>query len=804
MPEYYSCDVSKDPEHVVVNSAVDYSFPLDPFQKHGISAIDQEHNVLVCAKTGSGKTLLAEYSIAHSLRKGQRVFYTTPIKSLSNQKFYDLKQLYPKVGQVGIMTGDIKFCPDADIVVMTTEILRNLLYKQGTATEHLGLTSSLSLQNLGAVVFDECHYINDRDRGKIWEETMILLPLTVQLVLLSATLDGPEHFAQWLSDLRERSCALIQTQYRVVPLTHNVFFRKQAKVIMDAKEVFEAETYREWLQYRKKSIKDQDDYKKKVQDARAGGHEGRVEGKQTAVSFIHQLNEVVGELYEKEHLPALAFMFNRAGCEKYADKIEHNLLDSSDSALAERIFDFHLRHHKEKLQTVPQYHHLRRQLIRGISFHHSGLLPVLKEAIEILFSKGLIKLMFCTETFAVGINMPTKSVIFLGLTKYDDTLDGQRILRTDEYIQMAGRAGRRGKDTIGYVYFLPEREPPTLEEMKKMMKGGKPRVESRMEFGYDFILKTMHSGSLKWLSLMKKSYWFRQWEQGQEEVRKEIRALEKKIEDVYLTDEIKSELVIRDEIEEIWRTSQNAKKKDALRRLESWKNTHIGPKWTTADTNYKLLQTLEHDKRKLERVIRENEAILSVERRMDFLTEIEFCSNQTLTVKGMGATEFNEGHPIICTELVFNKALSDLNAEELVSCLACFITESGGEEGVNNLNVPECVKISLNKIASLANTFAKKEYDIFGKDSNFWDLSTTWVEPIWRWVNKENASAICMDYGFFEGNFVRAVLRLANLVDEWIAVSTLVEDIDMLKKLEDIRPLLVRDFLVPDSLYLHL
>ena len=180
-------DLSKKPEVLPPHP---YSFPLDPFQEHAICAIAKDENVLVCAKTGSGKTLVGEYQIYHSLQKGKRVFYTTPIKSLSNQKFNDLKHLFPEAS-VGIMTGDIKFCPDAQIVIMTTEILRNLLYKKGTTTEHLGLTASISMENLDAVIFDECHYINDKDRGKVWEETMILLPPSINLVMLSATLNHP-------------------------------------------------------------------------------------------------------------------------------------------------------------------------------------------------------------------------------------------------------------------------------------------------------------------------------------------------------------------------------------------------------------------------------------------------------------------------------------------------------------------------------------------------------------------------------------------------------------------------------------
>jgi superfamily II RNA helicase len=225
---------------------------LDPFQQHAICAISKDENVLVSAKTGSGKTLVGEYQIFHSLSKGKRVFYTTPIKSLSNQKFHDLKHQFPDK-TTGIMTGDIKFCPDAQIVIMTTEILRNLLYKKGTRTEHLGITAAISMDDVDAVIFDECHYINDPDRGKIWEEIMILLEPSVNMVMLSATLDHPEYLASWLGDIKKKPIHLIETHYRIVPLTHNVLQRNhitdeyELAVVMDSKETYNDRVYQEWL-----------------------------------------------------------------------------------------------------------------------------------------------------------------------------------------------------------------------------------------------------------------------------------------------------------------------------------------------------------------------------------------------------------------------------------------------------------------------------------------------------------------------------------------------------------------------------
>ena len=807
MASYYSCDVSKDcPE--VTDMATTYSYPLDPFQKHAVAAIHQDHNVLVCAKTGSGKTLVGEYEIAYTLRKGKRVFYTTPIKSLSNQKFNDLKEMYK--GRVGIMTGDIKFCPDADIVIMTTEILRNLLYKQGTKTEALGLTASLSLKDLGAVIFDECHYINDVCRGKIWEETMILLPPSTQLILLSATLDSPQYFAQWLSELKDRPCALIETQYRVVPLIHSVLIGRQAQTLMDAKEIFNPKAYNDWLQWRKSKAKEKEDYKRSVHNARLGGHEGRVEGKVTIASFNHQLNDFVEMLQEKELMPALTFVFSRKACEKFADKITHHLLDSSDSALAERIFDFHLRKHKANLETLSQYHNLRKQISRGIAFHHSGILPVLKEVIEILFAKGLVKLLFATETFAVGLNMPTKTVLFIGFHKYDSERGGMRILRTDEYIQMAGRAGRRGKDTIGHVFYMPEHDPVDLDEIQKMMKGGKPRVESRMDFGYDFLLKTLNSGDRTWLSLLEKSYWHRQLEQLQKTIKADIKKIGAEIDAIKLTDDEMKAIDEKKAIQQTIASTQNAKKREAQRALERWNDVHIGQRWFGAEANYKKKNILigELNSAKEDFANSERAHLDSIDKKLEYLVSIDFLDQdkKTLTPRGVVATEFNEGQPILCTELAFRNTLGNLDTDEFVTCLACFVTDSDKDEqpSLASLNLNDTVKDALGKIGALALELGQKEYALTKKDTRFWDLSTTWLEPVYAWLSGSEISKICVDYGIFEGNFVRAIMRLANLVDEWTAAASFIEDVDLLEKLRDVRGRLVKDVIIPDSLYLHI
>lgn len=803
------CDLSQPPAHKVETYATEYSYPLDVFQEHAISAIDQGHNVLVCAKTGSGKTLVGEYQIAHSLKQDKRVFYTTPIKSLSNQKFHDLKQMWPEPGMVGIMTGDCKFCPDAKIIIMTTEILRNLLYKRGTTTEHVGLTASLTIDDLGAVVFDECHYINDKDRGKVWEETMILLPSEVQLVMLSATLDAPEMFAEWLGELKQVPCHLIQTQYRVVPLTHNVWDDGKLTPIMDAKEVFYDGAYNDWLRTRAKTEKEHEAYQRKVKSERRAGTEGAIAGKVKPVSFAHQLNSCIGWLNEKGLLPALTFVLSRKGCEQLASRTEATLLDSSDSAIAARIFDFHLRHHKQNLETLPQYHAIRELIVRGIAFHHSGVIPLLKEVIEILFTKGYIKLLYCTETFAVGINMPTKTVIFTGLSKYDDVTEGMRYLRTDEYIQMAGRAGRRGKDAFGTVIYLPDREPPTVSEMRLILKGGRPQIQSRMDFHYDFILKTFQAKTARWLEIQQRSYWYRQQQRIRASEMKHLASLQQQLSALPIDDAMRTELCQKQTLEEQVRMTTNAKKREAQRALEKWKDTHLGPKWANAETLWKTAAQLEKEIASTEATIRACETNQgNVETWMKILQTTEFLDEQmTLTKKGVLATEFNEGHGLLCAEMFTRGIHNNLTAQELVATLACFMEEkeTDATPSLNQLKTSPAVRETLLKIDDIVCELRSVEdKERCYSPESYWALTTTWIEPIWRWLEGESASQICTDYGLFEGNFVRAVLRMANVVDEWTAVATFLEDVTLLEKLQGVRQILVREFLIPDSLYLHL
>lgn len=795
--------------------AMDFKFPLDPFQQHAVAAISRDENVLVTAKTGSGKTLVGEAQIAHSIAKGGRVFYTTPIKSLSNQKFDDLKRMFPSVG---IMTGDLKFRPDADVVIMTTEILRNLLFKYDSATtRELGITAALSLDRLDAVVFDECHYINDRDRGAVWEETMILLPREVNLVLLSATIDSPEIFAVWLGELKQKPIHLISTQYRIVPLQHGVYEGDRLVTIMDAKERFDAGAYKGWLGWLRGQAKAKDDHKAQVADRRRGGYEGgpvaRTGGQK---SFKHQMNAVIGGLDEQKLLPALFFVFSRKDCERYADNCEHTLLNSSDTASVKHILDFHLHRYGETLQRMPQYHTLRSLLERGIAFHHSGLLPVLKEIVEILFGKGFVKLLFATETFAVGINMPTKTVVFTGYRKYDDATGGMRMLNTDEYIQMAGRAGRRGKDDKGLVLYLPDREPEDLADVQRMFTGARSTFQSRMTFHYDFLLKTLQSGNLDWLKLMRQSYWYKRHEMIVCGIELELKAEEAAFAAIQISEKEVAAMEQRDELFARLKQSANAARKEAQKAWSAWDNTHIGPRWMliTKELWPKFLAA----KRNVAQLKKELDAAGDPSRgvwpSLDALGAMGFLKTPVqkealeLTPLGTMATEVNEGHPILMSQAYQQGLLKDLGAEEILATLMAFSGESGKDmPAVDGLDVPRPVITALWSIYRVAQENQRLEDTVAAprapRDS-YWELNTTWVEPVWRWLQDATVQEICTDYEIYEGNLMRLLSKAVNILEEWRSLATLSKDTEMLEKMRGLEGKLARDLAAGDSLYLRL
>jgi superfamily II RNA helicase len=748
-----------------------FQFPLDPFQKYAIQAITNDENVLVTAKTGSGKTLVGEFQIHHSLKKGKRVFYTTPIKSLSNQKFQDLKKLFPSVG---IMTGDIKFMPQADIVIMTTEILRNLLFKQGTSTENIGITANLSLDNLDAVIFDEVHYINDQDRGKVWEECLTLLSPNINLVLLSATIDKPEKFAGWLGDLKQKPIHLISTEYRIVPLSHQL---PDKNVVMDSKDTFNQKNYTNWYNKFFDLQNEERKHKERVQ----AREEGQIikKGEHTT-SFLHRMNTLISEIEQ----PAMFFVFSRKLCVDFAKKVSHTLIDSSDTASVRHIVKFHLHRYPE-LEKMAQYHELFELLQKGIAYHHSGVLPILKEIVEILFSRGFVKVLFATETFAVGINMPTKTVVFTSYRKYDSSSDRHRMLTTSEYIQMAGRAGRRGKDDKGIVIYLPIRDPEPPAEVKNMMTGKKAELNSKMKFDYSYILSSLQSGK----DIQRDTYWASERNEQLKELEDELLEKTKQIMDVSSLEDCRK----REELELKIKQTVNAERRSVQSELGKWQNTHMGPKWELAWKSYKSQKSLLQDIDSLKNLIEKTKDFQFMIDNNKYVLEQFGYLNGELTLKGVLASEIHEGHPLLMSYAYDEKLLHNKTAHETVLCLSTFLEDVKTEETYTKTEFH-------NQMLAEAERIKKIEY--ISSEPTFWELTSYWHEIVEQWMNGNDY--VCELFGVEHGNFVKAILKLSNIVDEWINLATISKDVEIIEKMKDVRNLLVRSFVVPNSLYLQI
>ena len=814
----------RSPDGELQPLAIQTKYELDPFQKHAVLGIHAGDHVFVTAKTGSGKTFVGEYLIAYLLAQGKRVFYTTPIKSLSNQKYHDLKKLFSRDGSsaawrqpfpeasVGILTGDIKMCPDAQIVVMTAEILRNLLYKRGTATEGVGLSSAVSLEGVGGIVMDEVHYIQDPDRGHVWEESLILSKmLHIQLVLLSATLPSAASLAGWLAELHQRRTWLLSTTYRIVPLVHGILTQTEeggwrVKPLLDAQGRWISDAYTGWLRDRK-SLGDAAEVHRKAVDARRrDGYSGPAirESKVKIESPVERLHRTVEWLSLAAQLPALFFVFSRKECERLAGLVTGTLLDGSDAASAQHIIDFHLSRHKDMLEKSPQYHAIRNLLMRGIAFHHSGLQPLLKEIVEILFTRGFVKVLFATETFSVGLNMPTKTVVFLELEKWCD--GGQkRLLRPDEYIQMAGRAGRRGLDTQGLVLYEPMRDPVDSGELKGLLTGALPPLESRMRFHYDFLLKHRLTGGK--LPIAEQSYWATQQREVRAGIDIEIALAKQAVEAAPASE---AELTLIGEFDRLTDAivgKKNAPQRKAQAALNSWLDGNGGPVFNNAKIRVARLRDAiaKRDRLITEAAAWDAAPLLCLEPQEACLKEWGFLDVEgAITPMGLAATEVNEGHGILMPIMAFSDKAEILTGEEIACVLAGFI-----EDKRDDAPPPEAMRLRKEAMdfmyamdAKTAELQAIETKHGLLAASGYWELSTTWVCIARDWLAGAGLTELAEATGMFEGNIQRGLMRVANMLEEWGAIASLRSDLATLEKLAGLR--FLRGEIVMDSLYLRL
>ena len=813
-----------------------WKFELSNFQKHAIEAIYSGFHTLITAHTASGKTLPAEYAIEHFVNNGKKVIYTAPIKALSNQKFRDFQNKFPDIN-FGILTGDIKFNPEADVLIMTTEILRNtLIQKQMIETntieeKQLDLHFEMDLINeLGCVIFDEVHYINDVDRGKVWEETIIMLPKSCLMVMLSATIDKPDKFALWVEKESKREVWLCPTTKRVVPLTHNSFITCPKSIYetlpLNIKNIIDDNNFYEDTILLKSQNQQFDDakYHKLLKVMK----HFRLNNIRVNDTFV--LNQIIKYLKDKHLIPAICFVFSRKQVEILASKINSNLFEknSKKSSTVEdecKKIIMKLPNYKEYLK-LPIFGKIIKLLQKGIAIHHAGIPQVFREMIELLFDKGYVKLLFATETFAVGINMPTKTVIFTSLKKYDG--NGFRYLHSHEYTQMAGRAGRRGLDTRGYVYHLTNlfertNNSPTTTEYINILNGKPQTLRSKFQIHFNILLNLIATNDnceiTKIIHFIEKSMLSDSILKENTDINIEIKKYQSTIKQKKDNYSYSTPFDIMENYIEYLKNQKMYNKK-RRKQLDS-KYDDIKIKYNNFDKDveqYKDILKLNKNISNYHRIIQENNSYIesTINNMLFILQEQNFVDNKNnlwdLTLKGKISSNLQEIHPLAFSELILEGFFDNFNTIDIISILSCFTNVSVPKKDcIINIDYINCSENIKNQLKKMKIKFYKF-YDIeLGNRINpidNYDLHWNMCELMIKWCNstsEEECKAIYNEaeyYGICLGEFVKAILKINAIGLELEKISLIKEDLSLLKKCKLIPQLTLKSIATNQSLYL--
>lgn len=501
---------------LIPDMALEFPFELDAFQKKAIYYLEKGESVFVAAHTSAGKTVVAEYAFALASKHCTRAVYTAPIKTISNQKYRDFCGKF----DVGLLTGDVSLRPEASCLIMTTEILRSMLYRGADI-----------IRDIEWVIFDEVHYVNDVDRGVVWEEVIIMLPRHINIILLSATVPNTVEFADWIGRTKQKEIRVTGTTKRPVPLEHCLFYSGEFYKICE-REIFLPQGLRAAKDASRKkhltagvSSGPKPGTSAGHDNARGQKRENTPRTKQYGTNFsgtgsgYHNNGNgqsrwrqeasmwlmLINKLSKKSLLPVVIFCFSKNRCDKSADSMTGTDLTSSSEKSEIRLFcDKAFSRLKGSDRNLPQVVRVESLLRRGIGVHHAGLLPIVKEVVEMLFCRGVIKVLFSTETFAMGVNAPARTVVFDTVRKFDGKEFRQ--LLPGEYTQMAGRAGRRGLDNIGTVILMCRDELPEESDLKHVIVGSATRLESQFRLTYIMILHLLRVEELKVEDMLKRSF----------------------------------------------------------------------------------------------------------------------------------------------------------------------------------------------------------------------------------------------------------------------------------------------------------
>ena len=808
-----------------------YPYELSIFQKHAVEGIIEGQHILITAHTGSGKTLPAEFAIEHFVAKGKKVIYTGPIKSLINQKFYDFTNKYPHIS-FGILTGDIKFNPEADVLIVTAEILLNKLYQLNSLSKNSNSSTNFDMdfQNeLACVVMDEVHYVNDPSRGMVWENTLMMLPSHVQLVMLSATIDKPELFASWCENIHieskiKKQVYLTNTTHRVVPLTHYSFITVTQGIFKAIKDKAIQEEIKNIIN--KPFI---------IQDSNGKFNDEHYfkmtktlklfESKDIRVKRAHVLNQVTKYLVENEMLPALCFVLSRKQLEICANEITTNLQEFDTKVPytvdyeCEQILRSKLSNFAEYLH-LPEYVNMLSLLRKGIAIHHSGVLPVLKEIVELLYSRGYIKLLFATETFSIGVNMPTKTVIFTDVNKFDGTTN--RILYSHEMSQMSGRAGRRGIDKIGNCFHLNNLFRNVDSVNYKQMMNGKPQtLTSKFKISYNLLLNLLDNGDNNLIKFASRSMVTGDINSQVEQLNNRIYGLNVELSNIKTcANNLRTPNDILEQYIDLQKnkiTSVNKKRKEIERNLQQIQDNH---KFIEQDKiTYQKITLKEKEIYELEKDVNDIKSYIKSEvgSVLSLLNDEAYIecdlndeSSIKLTLKGKIASQLRETHCLVFANLLENNDFDNLTSKQLVSLFSIFTNISVQED--NKTLYPNSEDKDVQKIVilltELYENYKDKElkYKIdSGVDYNIHYDLLNYLDEWCECTDIESCKLLLQKIGsekqIFLGEFVKSLLKINNISCEMEKIAEITGNILFLSKLKEIPTMILKYVVTNQSLY---
>ena len=741
----------------------EFPFELDDFQKDACKYIDDGKSVVVCAPTGAGKTVIAQHAIHRALENGKRIFYTTPLKALSNQKYYDFGEKYGQ-DKVGLLTGDTSVNRNAQIVVMTTEVFRNMLY--GT---NFGAVAD-NLKDVKYVVLDEVHYMNDEQRGTVWEESIIYCPTNVQIIALSATVANAYELTSWINTVHSKT-ELVDTDFRPVPLRFYYFDSSQQNRLLPL-------------------LTPSGQLNNKIRPEKPQwGRHGRNK-KQSPVK------DVVRNLAAQDMLPAIYFTFSRKKCDEQMEKCASlGLATPVEQAQIRQFIDEYIAENPHLYGNK----HIE-YLLQGVASHHAGLLPAWKNLVEKLFQKGLIKVVFATETLAAGINMPARSTVISSTSKRTDS--GHRMLTASEFLQMSGRAGRRGMDEIGYVTIVgsPFESPAEVAEL--VLSDANP-LESRFSPSYSMVLNLLQRFSLdeaKELILKSFGYYsagsrmqpvLKQFEQNEREIAERVFVCPYK-----LTDE---QFLKYDKMRHLYVQNRQTFKK--ICKQEQSKNRPLSADALAfRDENKKLLKEIQvipcdncnkykkHVKNfeVLSRLdVRQERLKKEIERQRDIywndflahrgvLIDLGYLKSDYPTPTGITTSQIRSENELFVAEIIFSNVLDGLTPSQLAGVI-CAITTEDLRIDIPYLPFSQEVRKTLNLIRNIRRKVEKfqQRYNVDAPcniNPYFSSLIELWVEGAeWETITEQ------IDMG--EGDIVRAFKRTVDILRQLTTIDNISESL---------------------------